>query len=188
MSHDFYNRLKSYYKSVGTILYQQAEISAIYPNPSDKGVIRETIYSEFLRNHLPSSCNILLGGFLFDCDGSESRQLDIIVTTSTCLRYRLPVENVIKEFACTEGALAVVSVKSNLDTRELFDTLENIASIPSSQSLEGRSSPMLSIPNYADWPYKIIYAHKGISIETLCDSLNKYYTEHPNIPFTRRPT
>lgn len=112
MTHNFFSRLKSYYTSVGKILYHQAEISAIYPNPSDKGFFRESIYSEFLKNHLPSSCNIVLGGFLFDFEGKESKQLDIIVTTSTCLRYRLPTESVIKEFACIEGSLAIVSVKN----------------------------------------------------------------------------
>jgi hypothetical protein len=62
MTDKFYNRLKSYYQTVGTLLYQQAETAAIYPNPGDKGFFRETIYSEFLKNHLPSSCNIIQGG------------------------------------------------------------------------------------------------------------------------------
>jgi hypothetical protein len=92
-----------------------------------------------------------------------------------------------KEFSCTEGALAVASVKSNLDSRELIDSLENLASIPPTQTLDGRISPLMNIPNYADWPYKIIYAHKGISIESLLHSLNKFYLEHPEIHFTRRP-
>lgn len=187
MSGTFYKRLKSYYQTIGEILHHQAEISAVYPNPTDKGYFRETIYSEFLKNHLPSSCNIVLGGFLFDLNGNESKQLDVIVTNSTCLRYRLPVNHIIKEFACTEGSLAVISVKSDLDSRGLIDTLDNLASIPPNQSLEGRVSPLMSIPNYADWPYKIVYAHKGTSIEALHQSLNKFYLERTSIPITRRP-
>lgn len=183
----FYQRLRDYYEAVGKCLYNQAEIAAVFPNPSDKGGSRETIYAEFLNNHLPSSCNILLGGFLFDLCGNESKQLDIIVTSNTCLQYRLPVEDNIKEFACTEGSLAVVSVKSDLDSRNLIDALENLASIPPMQSLENRTSLLISIPNYEDWPYKIIYAHKGTSIEALNNSLNEYYLHHPNIPITRRP-
>jgi hypothetical protein len=81
----------------------------------------------------------------------------------------------------------VVSVKSNLDSGELIDTLKNLASIPPTQTLEGRVSPFMNIPNYADWPCKIIYAHKGISIEALCESLNNFYFENSAISFTRRP-
>lgn len=162
-------------------------MAAIFPNPSDKGGSREAIYSEFLKKHLPSSCNILLGGFLFDLQGNESKQLDVIITNNTCLRYRLPVEDSIKEFACTEGSLGVVSIKSDLDARNLIDCLKNLASIPPMQSLEGRINPVYTISNYEDWPYKIVYAHKGNSIEGLCNSLNEYYINYPDIPITRRP-
>ena len=97
------------------------------------------------------------------------------------------MEHKIKEFACTEGALAVISIKSDLDSEELADTLNNLASIPPTASLEGRVSPLVHIPNYADWPYKIVYAHKGISIEALCKSLNKFYLQRSDIAWTRRP-
>ena len=54
-------------------------------------------------------------------------------------------------------------------------------------SLGDRVSFALSIPNYDDWPYKIIYASDGISVESLLGHLNNYYHSNPNIPLGRRP-
>lgn len=187
MAGPFYQRLKLHYESIGETLKAQAKSSAIFPNNPDSGSSREKAYLSFLRKQRPSSCNIIEGGFLFDLDGRESKQIDIIVTNHTSIRYRLPIEEATKEFACVEGALAVVSMKSTLNTPELFKALEEMASIPSTAPLKGRIPFFVNIPNYADWPYKIIYAHEGIALETLCKSLNKFYLDCPNIPFSRRP-
>ena len=160
-----------------------ANLSDVLPNPSDKGSERERVYKDFLKMHLPDSCNTILGGYLFDLDGTESKQLDLIVTNSTSIRFG----EMSKEFACVEGSLAVVEVKSNLDTEKLFQALEGIASVPPTVPLERRRSPIITIPNYNDWPYKIIYAHKGNKLETIYQSLNEFYLQYPTIPFTRRP-
>ncbi len=187
MANSFYQRLKEYYQDIGEKMVSEAKISSVLPNPSDKGSARETVYFNFLKDSLPISCNIALGGYLFDLTGRESKQLDIIVTNSTSLKYRVPIGGTEKEFACVEGSLAVAEVKSNLDAKELLDALKKIASIPPMMPLEGRIPSILTIPNYDDWPYKIIYAHKGNRLETLCQSLNEFYSEHSTIPFTRRP-
>ena len=42
---------------------------------------RELAYAEFIKQHAPSKCDVFLGGYLFDDDGAESKQLDIIITT-----------------------------------------------------------------------------------------------------------
>lgn len=187
MTKPFYERLKTYYQEIGKGLLHNANSAGIFPNSTDKGIVRENTYVNFLKNHLPSACNVCLGGFLFDLDGAESGQIDIIITCNTCLRYTLLVDGFDKGFACVEGTLGVVSVKSTLDSKELIDSLDKFAEIPATSSLNGRIPFTLNIPYYEDWPYKIIYAHNGISIETLYSSLNKYYLENPQIPFTRRP-
>lgn len=187
MTKPFYERLKTYYQEVGKGLLSNANSAGIFPNSTDKGMMRENTYANFLKNHLPSACNVGFGGFVFDLDGSESGQIDIIITGNTCLRYKLLVDGINKEFSCVEGTLGVVSVKSTLDSKELVNSLENFAGIPPTASLNGRIPFMLNIPYYEDWPYKIIYAHNGISIETLCSSLNEYYLKNPQIPFSRRP-
>lgn len=186
MAKDFYDRLRDYYSDVGKVLVGKADAAAIFPNPTDKGMSREETYAEFLVQHAPSKCNVLFGGFLFDEDGNESKQLDIIVTTDTAPRFNF--HNSGKSFSPVEGTLGVVSVKSTLDKKELFDALSGIASIPPTKSLEGRISTFMKIKNYDDWPLKVIYATDGIAADTLMKHLDDYYyTINPETPITRRP-
>ena len=188
MDGNFFQRLQTYYLSVAAVLRGEAEVASIFPNATDIGMSRERVYVEFLRQHAPSKCNVFLGGFLFGEDGSESRQLDIIVTTDTTPRFDFCNNNNNgKSFAPVEGTLAVASIKSTLDKKELVDALTGIASIPPTSTLNGRVNPNLPITNYDDWPYKIIYASSGIAPSTLLDHLTSYYAVHPDIPLGRRP-
>jgi len=185
---DFYKRLRNYYIDVAKVLRGEADAASIFPNPTDIGMSREKIYAEFLRQHAPSKCNVLLGGFLFDEDGNESKQLDIIVTTDTAIRFNFhSSDGSGKSFSPVEGTLGVVSIKSTLNKNELIDALDGIASIPPTKTLDGRIHILLTIKNYDDWPLKVIYATNGIALETLSMHLNDYYTANPTIPFTRRP-
>ncbi|MCP5361019.1 MAG: hypothetical protein H6908_00030 [Hyphomicrobiales bacterium] len=79
-------------------------------NTTDIGIIREKLLKSFLENHLPSSCNVLLSGFLFNMEGAESKQLDVIVTTDSSPQYRY-LDG--KSFACVDGTVSVISVKSS---------------------------------------------------------------------------
>lgn len=189
MPKKFYDRLREYYQKVGEVLRGGADASSIFPNAPDVGAHRERIYAEFLRNHLPSSCNVIYGGFLFNIEGEESKQVDLIISSSTSPQYKMAdTDSAGKSFSCIEGCLAVVSVKSKLDTKQLYDALSNIASIPEKQLInEIRVNPLLKLPNYEDWPYKIIYASDGISCETLLSSIEQFYVEYPDIPYYYRP-
>src|SRR4051812_24133567 len=120
MAKHFYDRLKKYFSEVGAVLRGEADSASIFPNSTDKGMSREKVYAEFLRTHLPSICNVSFGGFLFNLSGAESKQIDVIVTTDSCPQYNLHNrDGQGKSFSCIEGALAVVSIKSNLDSKEL---------------------------------------------------------------------
>lgn len=188
MAKNFFERLRLYYVKVAEVLRGEADAASIFPNTTDIGVSRELIYAEFLKQHAPSKCNVFLGGFLFDEDGAESKQLDILITTDTTPRFNFHnKDGAGKSFSPVEGTLGVVSVKSTLNQAELFDALGGIASIPPTRSLEGRISFTVQIPNYSDWPVKIIYASKGISPETLMAHLTDYYVNNPQIPIARRP-
>ena len=188
MAKEFFLRLQNYYLSVAKVLRGEAEASSIFPNTTDIGFSREKIYVEFLKQHAPSKCNIHLGGFLFDEDGYESKQLDIIVTTDTspCFNFNNK-DGAGKSFSPVEGTLGVVSVKSTLNKLELYNALDNIASIPPTRPLEGRVNILFQIKHYDDWPIKIIYASNGIAPETLLEHLTQYYQDHPDIPINRRP-
>lgn len=188
MAGPFFSRLRSYYLNVGAVLRGEANAASVFPNATDVGASRERMYAEFLRQHAPSKCNVVFGGFLFAEDGSESGQLDVLVTTDTTLRFDFHNSDGLgKTFSHVEGTLAVASIKSTLNKAELFDALSGIAKIPPTTSLDGRVSFTFSIKNYDDWPYKIVYASDGIAGPTLLQHLADFYAENSHIPMARRP-
>jgi len=75
----------------GAVLRGEAKTASIFPNSSDIGMSREKIFAEFLRLHAPSKCNVVFGGFLFGDDGSESGQLDVLITTDTTPQFNFNV-------------------------------------------------------------------------------------------------
>lgn len=188
MPQRFFDRLQAYYNKVAEVLRGEAAAASVFANTTDIGMSRELAYAEFLKQHAPSKCNVFLGGFLFDEDGTESKQLDIIVTTDTAPRFNFHnKEGAGKSFSPVEGTLGVVSVKSTLNKAELFDALGGIASIPPTRSLDGRVNIFLKIKNYDDWPVKIVYASNGIAPATLLVHLDEFFTANPAIPINRRP-
>ena len=188
MTQPFFARLKNYYSSVGQVLRGEAATASIFPNATDIGMSRERVYAEVLRSHIPASCNVFFGGFLFDQAGNESRQIDILVTDESALQFNF--QNRAgggKAFACIDGCLAVVSVKSTLDSAQLVDSLHNLASLPDKQPLAGRVLPNIEFSGYDDWPFKIVYASNGISVASARAALTAYYEAHPDIPVAKRP-
>jgi hypothetical protein len=182
MTRDFLPRLRTYFDDVAKALRGEARPASIFPNPTDVGMAREDVYANFLRQHLPANCVIAFGGFLFDQTGQESGQIDIIVSEASVLQFNFYNQDTKgKTFACVDGCVAAASVKSKLDRADLFDSLENLASIPDKQSIEGRYPFILSLPNYEDYPYKVIYASEGIKGETIYAHLLEYYTLHPDV-------
>ena len=188
MAAPFFSRLSEYYQAVGKVLRGEAESASIFPNTTDIGMARENVYREFLRLHSPSKCNVVFGGYLFDEEGNESKQVDLLVTTDVCPQFNFHNRDGNgKTFACVEGTLACATIKSNLNKAELEDALTNLASIPPTKSLVGRKQPNFRVANYDDWPYKIIYASDGIGADTLSEHLMAFYARHPEIPLSRRP-
>lgn len=187
MPQPFFDRLKAYYANVAEVLKGTADAAAIFPNPTDRGGARERIYCDFLKQHAPSKCNVFIGGYLFDEDGQESKQLDVIVTTDTAPRFNFHNRNGDdRSFSPVEGTIAVVSVKSTLDKAELLDAAIGIASIPITRPLGDRASPLIRISDYEEWPLKIIYASNGINPETILKHLNIFYETNKHIPQSRR--
>ena len=144
MSSPFYDRLKKYYEDTGKVLRGEAAAASIFLNPTDIGMTREGVYRDFLGRHIPANCTADFGGFLFNLEGLESRQIDIIVYFNSCLQFKLPNDIT---FACIEGTIAVVCVKSSLTTDSLFESLENLASIPEQRPLGKKINPLFKINN-----------------------------------------
>jgi len=130
MPDNFFFRLREYYLNAASVLRGEADAASIFPNTTDIGMSREKVYSEFLRLHAPSKCNVFLGGFLFDMNGNESKQLDIIITTDTAPRFDFHNRDGSgKSFSPVEGTLGVASIKSVLNKAELENALWGIASM-----------------------------------------------------------
>ena len=188
MAKHFYERLSSYFEDVSKALSGQSDSASIFPNTSDIGSAREEIYRLFLKQHLPASCNVFKGGFLFHTDGSESEQLDIIVSNSVAPQFNLHnSEGQGKAFSPVEGCLGVVSCKSNLDKKELHSALKNIASIPPTESIDGRIPPDTYLKYYDSWPYKVVFSPNGVSSDTMQKHIYEFYQENSHIPVSRRP-
>ena len=188
MAQEFYQRLQEYFSKVGKVLKGEADSASIFSNTTDVGMSRERVYSEVLKQHLPSSCNVYYGGFVFDLDGNESKQIDLIVSNDKSLRFNFHNQDGSgKSFACIDGCVAVASIKSNLDSYQLIDSLNNIASLPNKTPIDGRHNPLIRIKNYDNWPFKIIYASDGVSMETMSKTIKQFYLDNPNIPIHKRP-
>jgi|1048.fasta_scaffold01042_15 hypothetical protein len=190
MSQTIFERLVDYFESVGSVLKGSAKPSAVFPNASDKGTSRERVYAEFLRTHTPNSCTTSFGGFLFDDEGSESRQLDVLVMTNTAPRFDFDnADGTGKSFSHVEGCIAVACLKSSLNKNEIYDSLENIASIPLVKPLADRQIFGLGIKADAheDWPLKIVYSPEGCSVETALRHIDDFYLSNQTIPIGRRP-
>jgi hypothetical protein len=188
MPENIYPRLRRYYLKCAEVLRGEADAASVFPNATDVGGSRERIYAEFLRQHAPSKCNIFFGGCVFDDAGNASDQLDIIVTTDTAPAFNLHnADGHGKSIASVEGTLAVFSIKSTLDKKEIYNALKGIASIPPTKPLSGRANPMAVIANYDEWPLKVVYAIDGVSLETAVQHLESFYQANPGIPNNRRP-
>ena len=188
MTKPFYERLRGYFDGIAAVLRGEADAASVFPNPTDVGEQRERVYLDFLRTHLPRSAHALQGGFLFDLQGNESKQIDVIAVNNYNLRFDfLGRGQSPKAFACVEGSIAAASLKSNLTGEEFEEAFLNLASIPSVGSLDGRKSIFLRIDNYDNWPFKIIYAPRGAPPETIFARYTSVAEKHPEIPPSRWP-
>ena len=168
-------RLLDYFQNITDLLDKEKDISGIFPNNPDAGSTREDLLANFLNNHLPKRCEVTKGGFVFDSLGKESKQIDLIVTHDTTLQFR----HNHKAFNYIEGILATISVKSGLDKKELFDSLENILSLPQTPDMRKYVSPIIKNPELANvLPYKIVFAFDGMNVETLKSHISNYIMEN----------
>ncbi|MCE9608169.1 MAG: hypothetical protein K8U03_25065 [Planctomycetia bacterium] len=188
MKTPFFDRLRAYFLEVAAVIRGESTASKIFPNTTDNGMSRERVYAQFLKLHAPSKCNVSFGGFLFGENGEESGQLDVLITTDTTPRYDFHNRDGLgKAFSPVEGTLGVASIKAMLNKVELEDALSGMAAIPPTSSLEKRVVGFVQVKNYEDWPYKVIFASDGASLETIFHHLNAFYEANPSIPHYRRP-
>lgn len=186
---NFIDRFRQYLVSTIETLKKEEEAASVFVNTTDIGQSKEARIRDILRLHIPKSANIDLGGFLFDLAGNESKQLDLIITDSSSLRYDFHNrDGGGKAFACVDGCIGVISSKTILNKSEIFEALENIASIPQNTTLTPQNSDSrLDLSAMDDGPVKVIIAQKGIDPNTLIGHVAEFYGNYPDIPLSRRP-
>jgi hypothetical protein len=118
---NFIDRFRQYLVSTIESLKREEDSASVFANTTDSGQSKEARIRDILRLHIPKSANIDLGGFLFDLEGNESKQLNLIITDSSSLRYDFHNrDGGGKAFACVDGCIGVISSKTNLNKAEIF--------------------------------------------------------------------
>jgi hypothetical protein len=186
---NFIDRFREYLLATIETLKSEEQSASVFANTTDIGQSKEARIRDILRLHIPKSVNIDLGGFLFDLAGNESKQLDLIITDSSSLRYDFHNrDGGGKTFACVDGCIGVISSKTTLNKSEVCEALKNIASIPPNTALTPRNSDSrLDLSAMHDGPVKAVIGQKGIDPHDLIGHVGEFYVAHPDIPLSRRP-
>ena len=116
---DFFVELADYFQSQADKMEVAMNSANIYDNSVDKGTMREDLFFDFLKTHVPFRCNVTKGGFVFDSLGNKSKQIDIIITNDQTLQFKETSEDKTRQFNCVEGCYAVISVKSHLGKKRV---------------------------------------------------------------------
>lgn len=183
----FFDDLRLYFEQVAAVLRGEADAASIFPNSTDKGMARERVYSHFLIDHLPSACNTAFGGYLFNQQGERSKQIDIIVTNDICPQFNQHNrDGTGKTFACVDGTVAVASVKSFLDRKEVFDVLKNFASIPQHKT-DWDISGLGHLDHVDQWPYKVVFAFDGAQADTVQRAMYDFSNRFGSYSRNRQP-
>ena len=81
------NPIATYFNACVDMLTATAAAAAATTHPGDLGTTREAALLGFLRHHLPRRLEADLGGVVLDAAGTESKQIDILVTNDIGLRF-----------------------------------------------------------------------------------------------------
>lgn len=149
-------------------------------HPGELGSDREEIVRQFLRAYLPKRFEISTG-FVFDCHGRISGQIDIVIFNSlSCPRFETP--GGVRFFPC-ESVVAVGQVKSSLRRqRDLDEAIQNLESVKSlDRSAGGRAIDVESgerlnnLDNHRDQIFGfILVAGKALAPDSLHERFLHY--------------
>ena len=177
-------RLGTYFNSLADTIASKAVTAGAMSENSDIGTNREIVSQDFLSKHIPKRFPISLGGDIFGLPDSRSGQIDIIINHDMSMTF---LENY--KIQCpVESVTAAISIKSNLTKGELFNALENLATIPQcSRSVLDLGPLKQSVETYLQsWPSLFIFAYDGMSLETCLGHLSTFYSMNA-IAFNRIP-
>jgi hypothetical protein len=172
--------LISYFQDHANDLQSAAHRAGILDNKPDIGTQREDILGNFLYRHLPKRCEIIKGGYIFDLSENKSKQMDLIVTNDLTLQFNefRGNERLGKSFNRIEGCYCALSVKSELNIKELYSSIDNIASIPLEKKL--KINPLMKDGEILakQLPLKIVFAYKGMKVDNALEGIIEFSKEH----------
>ena len=185
-----FTKISEYFESACRAMRHAREARRrLLDNPADIGKAVESIYLEFLRQHVPAICDILQGGYVFNVEGHRSHQMDIIVHSSNSHRFR---DSSGLACATSEGTVAAIEITSFLDRKKVDDELRKFAHIPPTGQFRGLGNreAIQDNPDVMDWwrdtPFKVLVAFDGVDGATALDQLNSFYTINDHVPIARR--
>lgn len=177
--------MSRYLNALADKMAAMAQLSGASPHNPDVGLNRETLLRDVFNNHLPSRLHALLGGVALGLDGSQSRQLDIVIRADNAPRF----EEHDRSFFPVESLVAAVSVKSTLYGAELEESLENLASIPQLSAVDFKIlQPGAKADFLRKHPTTHIYAFSGYTTAAAClEAVNSFFSDNPDFPKNRIP-
>ncbi|XDD45265.1 DUF6602 domain-containing protein [Leptospira sp. WS39.C2] len=133
-----------------------------------KGYGREALVTEFLKQHLPDNIEYLTGEII-DYDDNRSGQNDIILQSKNSPKIPL-YGNIHLSFS--DAVIAVIEVKSDLNTQHLEASLKSFQKIKSLRKEcvirgDAQMSDLNRIPC-------ILFAYSGPTLDTLLKHINSY--------------
>jgi len=151
-------------------------------HPGELGAEREEVVRQFLRAYLPKRYEISTG-FVFDCHGAISEQVDIVIFNSlVCPRFETP--GGVRLFPC-EAVVAVGQVKSSLRRQQdLDEAVQNLESVKRlDRSANGHAihvesgEPLSHLDHHLDQIFGFIFvAGKALRPDSLHERFLDYIT------------
>jgi hypothetical protein len=152
-----------------------SEARASLSHALSKGAANEEAAKILLRSRLPRNLDISTG-FLIDCDGNISKQLDIIIhdAAKTPILYELAEVRIIP----VECAYAVIEVKTDLTSAALNLCIENMRSVKSMIKRAFYDEGVIVTPTmaygkeYKDWPLMyFVFAFDSAPLNSIAQRL-----------------
>ena len=164
------------------------EDSKLFTQMGDRGSVREEIVANFLRPFLPP-CYGLDAGEVFATDGSQSAQIDIIISDAIFSTILFRGEK--KCLFPAESVYGSIEVKSNLNSEELKIAIDNVQSVkrlarPATDATDVSPlfrmtlGPGLAVTGPKMNPYLgYVFGYRGIAPETVAMELNARIAQDP---------
>ena len=184
-----FTKISNYFESACRAMRNEREAKkSLLDNPADIGQTVETIYLDFLKQHIPAVCDVLQGGYVFDVEGCRSHQMDIIVHSGNAHRFR---DSSGQACATLEGTVANNEVTSYLDRRNIDGDLKKFAFIPPTRQFRGLGNreAFKSIEGVQEWwsdTPKAVVAFDGVDAKTALEQINSFYSINHHVPIARR--